>query len=171
LQTWANEKQRDTHVPDDNSAWSPFDAGLKVDTTRDMSKQELEECVTLFLLQADNATGDFSRGLVSEHSKLAYGLLTATVDVESLLSSYWMSTNDWVLIGNRLTSNHSTALLAKLRLLKSRVNGLESVQSLLQCWRQAIVCLNLVGKGSISTSLLWCVKDIQEGGSWRLLLI
>lgn len=49
---------RDSVVPDDDGARLPLDAGLEVSAVGKVVVEELEQGVGLFLLEADDLTGD-----------------------------------------------------------------------------------------------------------------
>lgn len=49
---------RDSVVPDDDGARLPPDAGLEVSTVGKVVVEELEQGVRLFLLEADDLSGD-----------------------------------------------------------------------------------------------------------------
>ncbi len=48
-----------TVVPDDDGALLPLDAGLEVGSVCEMVVEELEQCVRLLLLQADNIARNY----------------------------------------------------------------------------------------------------------------
>jgi len=79
--------------------------------------------------------------------------LTSRIDIKRLLASRRMSSDDRVLILHWLPPYNSTTISAELRLLKSRVHRLQSVQPLLQRLRQTIVRLHLAGKQGIAADL------------------
>lgn len=81
-----------------------------------------------------------------------------------------MGANERMLSGYRLPSDNSTSLPAKLGLLEPRMNGLESVEPLLEGWRKTFICLYVVDKGRV-TADFWSIQNDQESGSWWLLLV
>lgn len=50
------------------------------------------------------------------------------------------------------------------------MQGGQTVEALLEFWRQALVRLGLVGKQRVSAAG-WAVEDVQEGSPRRLLLV
>jgi hypothetical protein len=54
------------------------------------------------------------------------------VDKESLLLGNWMGSDNWVDVGDWLTSDDTTTDTSEFSLLVSRVNSLETLQSLLE---------------------------------------
>lgn len=52
----------DAVIPNYNSTLGPLHAGLEVGSVGEVVVQELEECIRLFLFQADNISGDYSIG-------------------------------------------------------------------------------------------------------------
>lgn len=64
-----------------------------------------------------------------------------------------MSPHQRVLIRHRLPSHNPAAASAIFGLLESRVHSLEPMQPLLESWRQAVVCLNLVDESGVTANL------------------
>lgn len=81
-----------------------------------------------------------------------------------------MGSDNRVLILHWLSSDNAFSVTTELSLLKSRMDRLQSMQSLLQWLRQTVVRLNLVAEKGVSSNL-WLVKDIQERNAGSLLLI
>lgn len=70
---------------------------------------------------------------------------------------------------NRVTTGNASTVETGVYLLDAGVHGLQSVEALLEGWRQALVCLHHVGEQGISAGR-GAVEDIQEGCSGGLLL-
>lgn len=125
-----------------------------------MVEQESKQSFRFLLLQADNAASDFKSSCqLSVSSGRGAGKLTALVDEKRLFTSSWVGSNDRVLILDRLSSHNTIPVAAELSLLKTRMNRLKSMQSLLQWLRQTIIRLDLVGKKGVSSDFR-LVKDV-----------
>lgn len=97
-------------------------------------------------------------------------LLTLRVDIERLLACNGMCSHNGVGVGYGLTALDAALSDTGIDLLDARVNGLQTVQPLLEGGRQAVVGLDGIGEKSVATNL-GDVEDVQEGSTGRLLLV
>ena len=96
--------------------------------------------------------------------------LTLRVHEERLLASDGVCPYNGVSVDDRFTTLDAALLHAGVDLLDTRVGSLQAVQQLLEVRREAVVCLDSVGKEGVATSLR-NVEDVQEGDARRLLLV
>jgi hypothetical protein len=81
-----------------------------------------------------------------------------------------MGSDERMLSCNRLSPQNTALAHRCFSLLNRRMCGLETMQSFLEPRAESVIRLNLRGKDSI-TPALRLVEDVQECGSWWLLLI
>jgi hypothetical protein len=110
-------------------------------------EQKLEEVIGFFLLETDNGLGE------------------ALVDVESLLASHRVDTNNGVLGLDWFPANGAVTLSGEFGLGNRRVQRPETLKALLELGRKTIVGLNLGQEESVATADLGLVKDEEEGGA------
>lgn len=122
----------DTVVPNNDSSRGPLYSSLDILRVRNVIVEELEQVVRLFLLVSYNTSDE---------------LLTHE---QSLLASGWMRSDHWMSVGNRITSHDAATRESILSLLVAGMNSLESMQTLLELWRQPTVGLCLVDETGIA---------------------
>jgi hypothetical protein len=110
-------------------------------------EQELEKVIGFFLLETDNGLGE------------------PQVDVESLLASHRVNTNDGVLGLDWFPPNGAVPFFGELGLGNGSVQCPETLEALLEFRRETIVGLNLGQEQGIATADLGLVEDEEEGGS------
>lgn len=98
------------------------------------------------------------------------GRLTLRVDIDSLLARGGVCPDDGVLVHNRLTPLDAASGSRRVDLLDTRMSGLEAVQTLLEQGAEAVVGLHGIDEEGVTTGL-GLLEDVQEGSTWRLLLI
>lgn len=81
-----------------------------------------------------------------------------------------MGPDERMLILDRLSSDNTTSVPAKLRLLKSRMYSLQAMQSLLERFREAVVRLDLISKQGVTANFRR-VENGQKGHSRWLGLV
>lgn len=138
--------RRDSVVPNDNSALLPLHSALQIRRQSDVVVQELEKVIALFLLEADDPTGELR------------------VDVESLLASGRMCAHDGVYVADWLTTVDGSASSGGLSLFVARVHCLEAMKTFLELGGETLVGFGHVAEESVATCC-WAVQEIQEGCS------
>lgn len=125
---------RDTVIPDDDSARGPLNPCLQILCKGNMVIQELEKIVALLFLESFDMTSEL---LVHE---------------QGLLTSYRVCSNNWVGSGTGLATDNGSAGTSSRGLFVARMYGFQSVESLLELWRQAIIRLSHVHERGVTTS-------------------
>jgi hypothetical protein len=106
--------------------------------------QEVQESVRFLLLEADDASTEDG------------------VDIKSLLACCGVDSDDGVLSLDGFSADGSIALSGALSLLDSTVDDLQSLQTLLELVREAVVSLNLRDEEGVTTD-----GGLQEAGKKR----
>jgi len=139
-------------IPSNDGLWMPFDSSLEVGPEANVVVQELQQCIAFFLFVPNNVS-----------SKLG-------IDEEGLLSSSWVRPHDRMLMLDRFSPYNSSTSFAVLRLLNTRMNGFEAMQSFFETRAESFVRLHLVHKDRVPASGR-LVKNIQECCSRWLLFV
>jgi hypothetical protein len=142
----------DAVVPNNDSSRCPLDSGLDILRKRNVIIQELQQVIRFLLLEPYNTS----------HKLL--------VNEQCLFASGRVCPDQRMSVGNGITTHNAATSKSVLCLLMSRVNSLESMQTLLELWRQSVVGFCLVDETSVA-SCCGTIQEVQECGSWRLLLV
>jgi len=111
-------------VPADHRALLPLHACLEISAEGYMVVEEFQQVIALFLLQSNDPSGEL------------------WVDIERFLACSRMSPNERMNIGDWLPSNDGSACSSIRRLLVAGVDGLKTVQTLLEFRTQSVMRLD-----------------------------
>lgn len=148
LQTWSSKLT----VPEHDGAGLPVDADLEIGPLFNVVVQELEDSVTLLLLEAD----DLARELA--------------VDKQRLLSSNGVAANEGMDVLDRRATGLGTTRARVLGLLDARMEDLQGLEVGGKAGREAAICFALVDVARVAAAG-GRVEQEERGQSRRLLLI
>jgi hypothetical protein len=137
-------------VPDSDSVLFPLETDLEVDTTGNVSIQEVQDSFRFSLANTNNAAGE------------------SRLNEQALPSSDRMSTNNRVDGFNGSATDSVASSESSIALIQTRVDSFQAFNELLESWRQSIVCsIARCPEGVTSNS--WESIKLQEGKTCGIL--
>jgi hypothetical protein len=125
---------------------------MEIRSLGDYVVQEIENQIRLFLLETNNVSGEL------------------WVHEDRLLTSGGVLSDNGMHVLDRFSSDNTSSSDRGVSLLVSRMNSLESLESLLELRRESVVGLGVVREQSVSSGS-GHLENTEEGSSRRLLLV
>jgi hypothetical protein len=137
-------------VPDSDGVFFPLETDLEINTTGNMSVQEVQDSFRFFLAKTDNAAGE------------------SRLNEQALPSSDRVGTNDRVDSLNGIATDSVASSDSSIALIQAAVDSFKAFKELLHSWGQLIVCSITRCPKSVTTNS-WEGIKLQEGKTSRVL--